>query len=232
MTSSVVVKGAGRVDEGVLQLVRTKLPEEQATMTVLEALKGPSQRLAVAGGSVLKVLGRVRRQLGVERFATVRLCWADERCVPFDDPLSNRGNAYRAGHLELSSPPADELPLYLNDETQERACERVAEAFASRFQSAIDVALLGMGEDGHIASLFPGHPELNAKAPVVAVTASPKPPASRISLTLPSLTTAKITVILATGESKRRALERLLERDPWLPVSRLNRVIVVTDLES
>ena len=220
------------MDEGALQLVRTKLPEEQATMTVLEALNGPSPRLVVAGGSVLKVLGRVRRQLGVERFATVRLCWADERCVPFDNPMSNRGSAYRARHLELSLPPAEELPLYLDDETQERACERVAEAFASRFQSAIDVALLGMGEDGHIASLFPGHPELNAKAPVVAVTASPKPPASRISLTLPSLTTAKITVILATGESKRHALERLLERDPWLPVSRLERVIVVTDLES
>jgi 6-phosphogluconolactonase len=103
--------------------------------------------------------------------------------------------------------------------------------FKSRFQNAIDVALLGIGEDGHIASLFPGRSELNATETVIAISDSPKPPKDRITLTLQRLMTAHTAVILAKGPSKRRAIERVMARDPELPTSRLKQVILVTDQE-
>jgi 6-phosphogluconolactonase len=173
----------------------------------------------------------IRQKLGNDRFRQVRLCWADERCVPFNHTDSNRGAAYCDGYLEESAPPKFELPLYLDGETPPDACARVSAQLSDVFENGVDVSLLGLGEDGHIASLFPGHIALESSATVVAVASSPKPPPSRISLTLRTLNTARITVILATGEAKRYSIQRLLLRDTTVPATQLSRVYVVTDLE-
>lgn len=227
--SSVAAKGVGLVGERRPVLVSSKEPEVAAAARVVEAFTRVSPRLAVSGGSALKALGSLRRQLRAEKFRQLRLCWADERCVPFLAPQSNRGSAFRDGALSLAEPPADELTLYLDGETQDQACRRVTETFKARFQNAIDVALLGMGEDGHVASLFPGRPELQSTATVIGISDSPKPPAERITLSLASLMTAHTTVIFAVGTEKRRAIGRLMEQDPTLPASRFKQVIVVTD---
>ena len=82
--------------------------------------------------------------------------------------------------------------------------------------------LLGLGEDGHTASLFPGHPAASAEvAPVVAVRGAPKPPLDRVSLTLPVFRRAKKTILLTAGEHKREPLARVLAGDPTSPPGRL-----------
>ncbi|MBI5543007.1 MAG: 6-phosphogluconolactonase, partial [Deltaproteobacteria bacterium] len=183
-----------------------------------------SPRLAIAGGSVVQALA------GARGAKALRLTWVDERCVPFDDPDSNRGAAYRAGSLDSSRPPAIELPLFLDHESQAAAVERVIRQLGESFGGGLDVLLLGMGEDGHIASLFPGRAEALSSEPVVAVPDSPKPPPRRVSLTLATLATARHAVLLATGLGKRIALQRLSRADPALPASALSALTVVTDV--
>jgi 6-phosphogluconolactonase len=72
----------------------------------------------------------------------------------------------------------------------------------------LDVVLLGVGEDGHTASLFPGRPEVGAPGSAVAVHGSPKPPPDRVSLTMEVLREARRVVMLATGSGKREAVTR------------------------
>jgi 6-phosphogluconolactonase len=98
------------------------------------------------------------------------------------------------------------------------------------FDGGLDVVLLGLGEDGHSASLFPGRAWPGAA--VHAVEDSPKPPPGRITLGLGLLAAAPVAVLLALGEAKAPALRRLLRRDPALPASALPRLTVVTDLPS
>jgi 6-phosphogluconolactonase len=187
-------------------------------------------RLAVPGGSAAAALGVARRALAAGgSWTDVSLTWVDERCVPFDDPASNRGAAYRAGCLDADAPPAHELALYEDGETPSEACRRVAAGLGSLFASELDVVLLGMGEDGHVASLFPGHPTPPG-ALVAHVPDSPKPPPHRVTLTRRALATARATIVLATGERKRDALARLLAGDPRLAAPGLPGLTIVTDL--
>lgn len=187
-------------------------------------------RLAVAGGSALAALGALREALDPGLWCRLLLTWVDERCVPLGDPASNRGTAYRDGRLDPARPPALELPLFLDRETPSGACERVAAALAGPFRGGLDALLLGLGEDGHIASLFPGRPWASAPD-VFPVLDSPKPPPRRITLALPLLTTAQAAVLVAAGEAKRAALTRLAAGDPALAASALGNLVVVTDLD-
>jgi 6-phosphogluconolactonase len=89
-------------------------------------------------------------------------------------------------------------------------------------EPVFDLVLLGLGPDGHTASLFPGHPEAAAAhAPVIGVRDSPKPPPERITFTLPLIARARYTLLLVTGEGKRDALRRIREGDRELPIARL-----------
>ena len=199
---------------------------------VLERIDGERGRvrLAVAGGSAAAALGVLRRGLPAGVWRRLMLTWVDERCVPLDDPQSNRGSAYRDGHLDPASPPGLELPLYIDGETPPEACARVTAALRGEFQGGLDALLLGMGEDGHIASLFPGRPfERIGAPPVFAVPDSPKPPSRRITLALSTLATAPCSVLVAAGAAKRDALERLAQGDPELPGSALAGLTVITD---
>lgn len=216
------------------ELVRAANPVAEAATRTAQALEGivaGSPRLAVSGGSALRVLGPLRSRLSPALWAETRLTWVDERCVPTSDAQSNRGTAIRSGNLDPRHPPRYELPLFLDDETPLEACVRVAAQLALSFGDALDVVLLGMGEDGHIASLFPGRPELDAPGSVIAIGDSPKPPPQRITLTMPTLLSARGAILVATGEAKRHALERVLVRDPGLPASAFPSLTIVTDLE-
>jgi len=211
------------------RLVRPGDPLQAAADLLVAALERvPRPRFAVSGGSAAAVLGLVRRALG-PRWQQVRLTWVDERRVPFQDPASNRGEAYRQGHLDAGAPPGLELPLYLDGETAAQACGRVTTLLGGAFGGGLDVLLLGLGEDGHSASLFPGRPW--PEALVHAVEASPKPPAARITLGLGLLATAPVAVLLALGGGKAPALRRLVKGDPALPASALPDLTIVTDVD-
>ena len=215
------------------RLVRSSDPVGEAARLVVDALArvlahAPAARWAIPGGSALPAVGAVRRALATS-WRRVALTWVDERCVPFADAASNRGAAYRGGHMDEHDRPAHELPLHLDDETPAAACARVTSALARTFHHGVDVVLLGLGEDGHVASLFPGHPALLADGPVLTIDDSPKPPPARVTLALPLLARAATTVLLATGTAKRPALARVLAGDRALPASHIPHLVIVTD---
>jgi len=210
-----------------MRVVRSDRPIESAASLIADALvAAPSARLAIAGGSAVKALAPARALVAPAVWSSVRLTWVDERCVPLASPDSNRGAAYASGPLGV----ALELPLVLDGEAPSASVARVEQALRASFDAALDVTLLGMGEDGHIASLFPGHAPPPDEALAWHVADSPKPPKDRITLTRRVLATARASILLAAGEGKRAALERLVRGDAALPAHGLPGLVIVTDL--
>ena len=141
--------------------------------------------------------------------------WSDERQVPLDDPASNYAMAKAALLDKVPIPPKQVFPL-VGDPTP--ALRRIPADGNGR--PRFDVIHLGMGEDGHTASLFPGSPVLREGPTLVAqVHNAPKPPPDRLTLTLPVINAARAVLFMVQGASKRNALAGVLRRDPALPAS-------------
>lgn len=155
----------------------------------------------------------------------MELFFGDERCVPPDHPDSNYGNAAEAllDHVD----PARVYRMRGED------CNArgYAHVLRDRFRGTLpdfDLTLLGVGEDGHIASLFPDDAALDERERwVVRVEHSDHP---RLTLTLPVLNASKLVVFLVSGERKRAALRQLLGNGP-IPATRIEagEVIVLAD---
>ena len=130
----------------------------------------------------------------------------DERCVPPDDPASNfamlRETLVDSGALAAEHVHA--VPTAYG-------AARAAAAYALMFPERLDLLLLGMGEDGHTASLFPGAPALEETRERVVATTSPRAPKERITITPPVIEAAAHVVVLVSGEDKAEALARVLE---------------------
>jgi 6-phosphogluconolactonase len=179
--------------------------------------------VALSGGSTV---GQVYRALGPQLpdWRDVHLWYGDERVVPLDDPEST----HRLATGTLEAPGAVWHPLAVD-----LGCEGAAAAYAEELgDTVLDVALNGMGPDGHTASLFPGHPQLHATGVAVCVRDSPKPPSERVTLTLGKLNEARRIVVLVTGAEKAPVLARVLAGpDPDLPASLLarDRLEVIAD---
>jgi 6-phosphogluconolactonase len=153
-------------------------------------------------------------------WAQVFVSWSDERQVALDDPASNYAMA-RAALLDHVPIPADQIFPLVGDPLP--ALRRVPSDAVGR--PRFDIIHLGMGEDGHTASLFPGHPAVEERdALVVEIHDSPKPPPDRLTFTLPVLNAARAVLFMVQGAGKREALARVLRRDPALPASRVQPV--------
>ncbi len=218
------------------RFVRAAEPMIVAGERLAEALRAVMSeselvRLAIPGGSALEALATTRAVLGAE-FERVDLTWVDERCVAAADADSNRGAAERAGLLGPDHPPRRSVPLYVDGETPQAAVARARDELRAVFDAALDVVLLGLGEDGHVASLFPGRFDRDEEATVVHVPDSPKPPADRISLGWRMLATAHHCIVAAAGESKREALQGMLARDARLPAVGLHGLVLVSDVDA
>ncbi len=222
----------------VREFMSSKTAPQRAAAGLLRALIAADSRhgrarLAIPGGSALQVMSAVLPALPEAVRRRLHLTWVDERCVPVADPASNQGEAQRLG-LPLHD-CARVLPLWSDETEPAQAITRVTAGLAADFDDGLDVALdvvlLGLGEDGHIASLFPGHPALAASDAVLHIPDSPKPPPARMTLGLSLLRRAGLCVIVALGAGKREALRRLQRGDPGLPASQLQRMIVFTDLD-
>jgi len=188
-------------------------------------------RLGISGGSAMAPVKTIRALMG-EVWKQVRLTWVDERCVDTDDEDSNRGTAYRQGGLSNDDVPGVELALWKDGEGSAQALARVERGLLAEFDGALDLALLGMGPDGHIASLFPGHPQMqpSTDASVQYIEDSPKPPPSRMTLSLSFLKNSSQNILVATGEAKREAILRVLAGDPALPASALSNLTILTNI--
>ncbi|WP_298439068.1 6-phosphogluconolactonase [Geobacter sp.] len=142
----------------------------------------------------------------------VHLFWGDERCVPHDDPRSN----YRMARLALIDhvpvPPSNVHPI---------ACEGGADAGAAWYEAELraishggiprfDLAFLGIGEDGHTASLFPGSPLLGVTDRLVAVASKADEAIQRVTVTVPVINQAALIVFLVSGEGKAAIVREAL----------------------
>jgi 6-phosphogluconolactonase len=188
----------------------------------------------------LRVIARLVERAATDDAVAIELrelvlTWVDERVVPRASSDSNAGEAERLVTLPRH------VPLLRDDELEapSRAIARVERAIDDVLDGALDVTLLGLGEDGHVASLFPRassgdaaeHPWDSSGARVVLVDRSPKPPPRRLTLTRSFLATAKAHVVFAIGAGKRDAIARLCAGDPALPAAGLEGVVVITDAE-
>jgi 6-phosphogluconolactonase len=143
--------------------------------------------------------------------------WGDERFLPSGHPERNETGARAALLDHVDTDPARVHPMPPSDGPDGDDPEPAADRYAAELRRAttpedhgpvpsFDVLLLGIGPEGHIASLFPGMPALYDERPVVAVRGAPKPPPTRLTLTLPAINTAREIWILASGAEKAGAV--------------------------
>jgi 6-phosphogluconolactonase len=153
-------------------------------------------------------------------WVSVFVYWSDERQVPLDDPGSNYAMA-KAALLDHVPVPATQVFPLVGDPTP--ALRQVPPDAAGR--PRFDAIHLGLGEDGHTASLFPGSPALQETRALVAIVHdAPKPPPERLTLTLPVINAARAVLFMVQGTSKREALARVRRRDPAVPASHVHPV--------
>jgi 6-phosphogluconolactonase len=189
--------------------------------------------LALSGGTTPEGAYRL---LTLASWEGVEVWFADERCVGPADPESN--------YLMAEQTLLDHAPGALVHRIEgERGAEAAAASYDALLRERVagepapvpvlDVIVLGIGEDGHTASLFPNNPALRASgAACLPVHDSPKPPPDRVTLSLEVLNAARASVLLATGAGKADALARALGAgDPAVPSSLLDgsRLTVIAD---
>ncbi|RMH61076.1 MAG: 6-phosphogluconolactonase [Zetaproteobacteria bacterium] len=158
-------------------------------------------------------------------------CWfGDERLLPGGHPERNETMARRAllDHVPIPDAHIHAIP-YADDAGQ--AAMHYARMLAERCTLPFDLVMLGMGEDGHTASLFPGQLEPVAARLTIPVTKAPKPPAQRVSMTSHLLNQHRHCLILVTGEQKTHALRRIQHGAP-LPAARITRAWWLIDREA
>jgi 6-phosphogluconolactonase len=187
--------------------------------------------LCLSGGAtprpLYELLGAAPRR---DRLPWARLhCfWGDERFVPHSHPNSNFRMAHEA-LLQHVAIPAENIHAVPIARRSAAAAAADYEHMLKRFHGAetlaadqplFDLTLLGLGEDGHIASLFPQGPAL-AEAERWAVAVTGHGALDRITLTYPALASSAATVVLVTGERKREVVARLFAGDPALPATHL-----------
>ena len=184
---------------------------------IARAVQGATGRpfwIALTGGRssrlVYDVLGR---DYPADHWTTVHYCWSDERLVSRDDPESNYLSAWETwlgpAHVSLDRLHAPEV--WLPDVTM--VASRYERDLRHRLgpRLALDCVLLSLGEDGHVASLFPGRTETQEDSRlVVPVVDSPKPPPRRVSMTFGLINRARSVHVLAVGPGKAEALRRTL----------------------
>lgn len=164
--------------------------------------------IALPGGSVATSCFPMLAKAPLD-WPRVHLLWGDERAVPPDHADSNYGVAKRL-LVDACSIPAANVHRMPADAIDLEDASRTYEAVVR--EVGIDVALLGVGPDGHVCSLFPGHALLDEHERWVrAIEDSPKPPPARLTLTLPALANAREVVIMATGAGKASIVREALE---------------------
>lgn len=174
--------------------------------------------LALSGGSTPKKLYSLLATDGYKDqidWSLAEIFWSDERCVPADDPESNYRLAVEAMLSKLPIPaaqvhrvPADEPDREAASLAYTREMQRV---FGTDQVPAFDLIQLGMGPEGHTASLFPHQPSLHENERLIMSVTVPKPPPPRLTFTPPLLNAAHHILFLVTGAEKVEAVQAVLE---------------------
>ncbi|MBT8467342.1 MAG: 6-phosphogluconolactonase [Deltaproteobacteria bacterium] len=207
-------------------LAEDALPETAAgalSRAVQSALlRKPRVSLALSGGRTpLPALARLAR--ADLDWTRVDIYQVDERIAPAGDPARNLVGLATA---LLDHVPASLYPMRVEAPDIEDAAER----YAADLPGALDVVHLGIGDDGHTASLVPGDPVLDVTDRQVAIT-QPYRGHRRMTLTFPALNRARAVIWIVSGASKAPMVERLLAADPTIPAGRVSqdRALLITD---
>ena len=185
-------------------------------------------KVAVSGGSLPKILAKALLTSsggdGHADFSKWEIFFADERAVPLDHEDSNYGllkkellDKIPANHGRPVVHPIDIQHLDDVQEMADQYQEALMRSFAAKDSVKLpifDLLLLGCGPDGHTCSLFPNHELLReSDAWVAPIEDSPKPPAKRITLTLPVVTHGIKIAIVATGNGKKEIMKKILDTE-------------------
>lgn len=216
------------------------LPRHAATRIATLLTEAVAERgrasLAVSGGSTPAVMLAELAQLQVP-WTEVHLLQVDERIAPDAHPDRNLGDLTRELVDRLDAPPAG---VHAMPVAAALAGDREAAAAAERYEQTlrevagdppiVDVVHLGLGDDGHTASLVPDDPVLEVEDRDVAVS-EPYQGRRRLTLTYPALSRARSLVWLVAGSGKAEAVERLVQQDPSVPGGRLpqQRAVLLLD---
>jgi 6-phosphogluconolactonase len=212
--SILVNRDAEGLAHAVAARLITKLVDVQSS--------GEIAHVVLTGGRVAAVVYRAVAESPARSaidWRRVEFWWGDERFLPDGDPERNETQARDAFLSRVQVDPARVHPMPADSG---QGPEAAADAYAAELAAAagpgdhngvptFDVLMLGVGPDGHVASLFPEHPELQVDdRSVVAVHDAPKPPPTRISLTFPALSRAREVWFVVSGEDKAKAVSLAL----------------------
>lgn len=184
-----------------------------AAATITErAAAADSFSIALSGGSspkpLYELLGKPPHR---DELATTRITWilVDERYVPIDDPQSNAGMIQKTLFADGMSPAHQFLRFRTELEDPHRTAIEFERIWRDLGLGALDVILLGVGEDGHTASLFPGTPVLNVEDRIASEVFVPRLDSWRVTITMPVIRAAKLRIVLAPGAGKRDIIRQV-----------------------
>lgn len=220
--------GSGSAPDRAGQRTATEAPDTDAKNA------GGHRLVALSGGSTpLALYEDLRRRdaATARTLARAHLFWSDERCVPLAHERSNAGAALRTwlepvdfpkSHIHpppVSLPPAEAAASY--EEALRAVAGGLPEGLRPDGRPAFDLIFLGMGDDGHTASLFPGTAVLEERRALVAPNEAPHLPEPRITFTYPLLGAAKRVVFLVSGRGKAETAQAILEAGDNAPAGRV-----------
>ena len=197
-----------------MELVQSPVPELRALLTQsFEDWSKDGRSCALSGGATALIFLPALRAAKVD-WSKITLFWVDERAVDPDDPESNYGLADRMLMTPLGRKAPRAFRMAFESPSLWEAAKNYDNILARELGGRpLDLAVLGVGDDGHVASLFPGHDALlEDNARVVAVDDAPKNPKRRLSLTMRYLLQTRNIWIVAVGARKLPALQTALSR--------------------
>lgn len=177
--------------------------------------------LAISGGSSPDILFFLwtSEYKGRIDWKNINLFWVDERCVNIDHPESNYGRAYRE-FIKKTDIPDENINRIKGENNPEIEAEnyenRVKDVLG--FNRGYDMVILGIGEDGHTSSVFPGQKELFETSRLYLPSTNPYTGQRRISLTLSGILNSKEILFFISGSSKLKVIEKIFKRDSELPL--------------
>ncbi len=196
------------------------LATEELAVAYLRAANRPQPTLiALSGGSTPKAMFEIMKDPRFWRridWSKVHLLWGDERWVPIEDEQSNAGEALRGfiEEMKLSEEHYHPWPTHLDDpNAAAKAYEMTIRILSGAMEGTpvLDLVFLGMGDDGHTASLFPGTDAVHEQERLAIAHHIPKLDTTRLTLTPPILNAAREVVFLVSGAGKAEMLHKVLD---------------------
>ena len=193
---------------------------EAAVRAISEAARGRGRcSLVLAGGSTPRALygllaSRFKQEIP---WSLIQVFWGDERYVPLIDAKSNYRMAKETLLDHVPCPTANVHPMsthFASPDAAARDYETTLRTFFAGERPCFDLVLLGLGPEGHTASLFPGSPVLAESTRWVSAVSAPADPPTRLTLTWPALTAASNIYVLVSGSNKAQALRHVVGDAP------------------